>query len=80
MVARLELPFFVLEIAASTVCLRESADRLCNSYLIDLIQCRPGSARFVEHNGGLLSSVACRCGKRQAGPGRLSLQVMCGGK
>ena len=33
----LDTPRRLLEIAASTVCLRELADRLCNSNLIDLI-------------------------------------------
>ena len=66
----------VLKIAASTVCLREPAERSCNCCLIDAIQRRPGWARFAQHNGGLRVPVARRGGKIQAGPGWINLQVM----
>ena len=66
----------MLEIAASTVCLRESADRSCKCCPIDLIQRGPGRARSAQHDGGLRVSVARRRGKIQAGLGWIHLQVM----
>ena len=66
----------MLEIAASTVCLREFADRSYKCCPIDPIQRRPGRARFAQHNGGLRVSVARRRGKIQAGLGWIHLQVM----